>query len=669
VNNIPYGAVNTLSVKAWVEFKANINVGNNSTVQLTLINTHIGGQGNDFAIDDISFEQVVQVSSSVVLNVVPTVSPSLIVNASANNVFSNTIITYTATPTNGGTAPSYQWQVNGVNFGSPTTNATFDYTPVNGDSISCIMTSNYECISPQSASNYVIMTVNPRTNYWRGNISTNWGTPENWTGGYVPAAGDDVEFAKKSNNNGVPAERNLQLDINRTIGYLINDSASLSVIIPPNLTLIVNNSIQSTSNPDKVIVKASTTLPNGSIVYRNSQSLPVYGTVEMFSPASWNLEGGLNNVYNWQFFGIPVASVPALPTFYGAYVRELFENDNDTATHWRSLKNESVLQPFIGYELCQQNANTLYTFKGQLVNSNYSSGQFIKTTDALYPGQHLFANPYTSAMDIKLIEFGAGVEATAYLYATGTFVQWRNLKNSIAGAIPGQYFAVPKNQAGIPGIPRQVPSMGTLMVRIPPGAQSSELSYVNFNYNDVAMGNSERQRAKAASTTDSQTTTTIDIEGDNAADRMWIMSHESYTRGFDNGFDGKKLIGNALSPQLYAVENDGKYQVNSVDDINNTTLAFQAGQDTEYKMTFTHDENAQVRYKKMYLHDLVENKIIDISLSGTSYNFTAASTTKPIIRFKVLSQSIKEDIAKTTNTKVYHFDNQLFVQNFSEFEG
>jgi hypothetical protein len=221
----------------------------------------------------------------------------------------------------------------------------------------------------------------------------------------------------------------------------------------------------------------------------------------------------------------------------------------------------------------------------------------------------------------------------------------------------------------MPGIPRTVPSMGTLMVRVTTTLQPTDSSHVKFNYNNVAMGNSERQRAKAASTTDNQTTSTIEIEGENGVDKMWIMSHENYTRNFDNGFDGKKLIGNALSPQLYAKELDGNYQINSVDDINNTTLAFQAGQDTEYKITFTHDDNALAKYKKMYLHDLVENKIIDISLSGTSYHFTAASTSKPVIRFKVLSQSVNEDIAKTSNTKVYHFDNQLFVQNFSEFGG
>ncbi len=673
INNMPIGIVNTAPAygQPWAQYRYNTNSGSNTSLQLTLINTSTEPNGNDFALDDIDFQQVVEISSSVVLNVVPTLTPAVVVTASENPVFTNTIVTYTASPTNGGANPTYQWKVNGINQGLQTSNATFDYTPLQGDSISCEMTSNYECISPNTATNFVKMTVNPRTNYWRGNISTNWGTPENWTGGYVPAAGDDVEFAKKSNNNGVAAVRNLQLDINRTIGFLINDSASLAVIIPANLTLIVNNSIQSTVNPDKVIVKASSTLANGSIIYRNTQNFPVYGTVEMYSPASIDRNGGFNNVFSWQFFGIPIDSLPTMPTFYGSYVRELIESDKDTTTHWKSLTETSIIKPFIGYELCQQSPK-FYTFKGKLVNSNYNSGQFVKTVDALYPGQHLFANPYTAAMDIKLIEFGSGVEATAYLYSTGTFLSWRNIRNlglQGDGAAPGQYLSVPKNQAGEFGISRQVPSMGTLMVRVPSAAASTPLSYVNFNYNNITMGNFELQRAKASSVTDRQTTTTIEIEGENGADKIWLMSHESYSRGFDNGYDGKKMTGNALSPQFYAVENDGKYQINSVDDINNTTFSFQAGQDKEYKMTIKHDESAQAKYNKIYLHDLVENKIIDISANGTIYNFTATSTSKPVVRFKILSQSTNEELAKKSNTKVYYYDNKLFVQNFSDAAG
>jgi hypothetical protein len=212
--------------------------------------------------------------------------------------------------------------------------------------------------------------------------------------------------------------------------------------------------------------------------------------------------------------------------------------------------------------------------------------------------------------------------------------------------------------------------MGTLMVRVATTLQPTDSSHVKFNYSIVSMGNTERQRVKAASTTDSQAATIIDVEGENGADKMWLMSHENFTRNFDNGFDGKKLIGNSLSPQLFAVENDGKYQINSVEDINNTTLAFQAGQDTEYKMTFTHNENAQSKYKKMYLHDLIENRVIDISLSGTEYVFNSNSSVGTKLRFKILAQKTDNtNITEVNNSKVYAFDNKIYVQNFSNKDG
>jgi hypothetical protein len=677
IDGVPTGSVHnvTATTCSWVQVTIPYkNTGATRIVQLSLVDLNLIAQGNDFALDDFEFQLIFEVSSSVNLTVNPTLAPSLVVTASNNPVFANTIVTYTATPTNGGTAPEYQWKVrNGVEkySGQKTTSNVFDYTPVNGDTISCVLTSTYPCASPQTATNYVKMDVRPRTNYWRGNLSTNWGTPGNWTGGFVPAPGDDVEFAKKSNNNGVPAERNLQLDMNRTIGFLVNDSANLSVIIPPNLTLIVNNNIQSTSNTDKIIIQASASLPNGSIIYRNPQNLPVFGTVEMYSPASWNKSNAINNRYNWQFFGIPVSTVDALPTFYGAYVRELFENDNDTATHWRMLTNTSTLQPFKGYELCQQ-APTFYTFKGQLVNSNFQSGQLVKTTGALYPGQHMYANPYTSAIDISQIEFGTNVENTAYLYNTGTFTIWKNnsIKNLVGlERVPGQYNAVPKEQAGDFGILRQVPSMGSIMVRILKANASTSQSFVNFTYNSVAMGNTDRQRAKSQSLTDAQAVTEIQLESENGYDKLWLMSHEQYSRTFDNGFDGKKLTGNALNQQIYAVETDGNYQINSVNDINNTSIAFQAGVDENYILTFTHNENSTVKYKKIFLHDLVENQLIDITTSGTKYAFNASSTPNPVLRFKILSQNESIDTEKVSLSKVYHFDNKLYIQNFSENEG
>jgi hypothetical protein len=48
--------------------------------------------------------------------------------------------TYTATPTNGGINPSYQWKVNGNNAG--TNISTYTYTPANGDIVTFISLSN-----------------------------------------------------------------------------------------------------------------------------------------------------------------------------------------------------------------------------------------------------------------------------------------------------------------------------------------------------------------------------------------------------------------------------------------------------------------------------------------------------------------------------------------------
>jgi len=86
-------------------------------------------------------------------------TPSVAINASATSICQGQSVVFTATPTNGGTAPSYQWKVNGNNVGtnSPSYTST---TLANGSSVTCVMTSNASCASPLTAtSNAVVMNV------------------------------------------------------------------------------------------------------------------------------------------------------------------------------------------------------------------------------------------------------------------------------------------------------------------------------------------------------------------------------------------------------------------------------------------------------------------------------------------------------------------------------
>ena len=68
---------------------------------------------------------------------------------------------FTATPTNGGSDPSYQWKVNGTNVGIDTTIYVRN-TLADGDVVVCDLYSNVSCVaqSPVS-SNEITMTVNP----------------------------------------------------------------------------------------------------------------------------------------------------------------------------------------------------------------------------------------------------------------------------------------------------------------------------------------------------------------------------------------------------------------------------------------------------------------------------------------------------------------------------
>jgi gliding motility-associated-like protein len=106
---------------------------------------------------NLSSCSVVSNPITVLVNKVP--ASEVTISPSANPVCPGVPVSFTATPTNGGSQPSYRWTVNGDSVG--TNNPRYTDTFANGDLVNCLMTGNLACSVPVTADNTVTMAVPP----------------------------------------------------------------------------------------------------------------------------------------------------------------------------------------------------------------------------------------------------------------------------------------------------------------------------------------------------------------------------------------------------------------------------------------------------------------------------------------------------------------------------
>ena len=85
------------------------------------------------------------------------VTAAITITGGASTSCTGNAITFTATHTNGGASPSYQWQVNGINTG--TNSSTFSSSSLsNGDAVTCTVTSSLIGYPP-ATSNSIVVTI------------------------------------------------------------------------------------------------------------------------------------------------------------------------------------------------------------------------------------------------------------------------------------------------------------------------------------------------------------------------------------------------------------------------------------------------------------------------------------------------------------------------------
>lgn len=147
-------------------------------------------------------------------------------------------VTFTATPTNEGTTPTYQWKLNGTNVGTNSTTYT-NSSMVNGDVVSCVMTSNAACVKGSPAtSNAVKMVVNT--------------LPDNTATGFSSSSfciGNQATITFNANNGlgKLPYTLYYINNTNPSIIYqqTINTYSEIAFNLVPNPTVTTNYTLQS----------------------------------------------------------------------------------------------------------------------------------------------------------------------------------------------------------------------------------------------------------------------------------------------------------------------------------------------------------------------------------------------------------------------------------------
>jgi hypothetical protein len=229
-----------------------------------------------------------------------TCSPSVVIAASPlSPVCTGTSVTFTATPTDAGSTPTYQWKINGNNDG---TNSA-SYTPAtlaNGDAISVDMTSSTPC-SPTAtvSSNTVTMTLNPLltpsvviasgsgTTICDGSSVTFTATPTN--GGSTPV------YQWKLNGGNVGTNSVNYTNASLTNGDIVSLTMTSNAVCPSSATVNCTSNITMTVLPN---LTPSVTIsgPTGQICSAGSVTFTATPTNEGTPVPSyqWRLNG--NNI-------------------------------------------------------------------------------------------------------------------------------------------------------------------------------------------------------------------------------------------------------------------------------------------------------------------------------------------------------------------------------------
>lgn len=210
-------------------------------------------------------------------------APSLTIASSANNICAGTLVTFTASPINEGTSPTYQWQLNGTNIGS--NSLTFSSAALaNNDKISCIITSG-GCVVSSNSITMNVSSINgspslsisaSQNNICAGSLVTLTASPVN--GGSSPTYQWFVNGVKAGTNSSTFSSSSFVNGDNITCEMTTSGLCTGSGPVTSNgLIIVVNSSLAPSVN---IVASANNICPGTMVTFTataiNSGTAPSY---------------------------------------------------------------------------------------------------------------------------------------------------------------------------------------------------------------------------------------------------------------------------------------------------------------------------------------------------------------------------------------------------------
>lgn len=569
---------------------------------------------------------------------------------------------------------------------------------------------NDEKVSSNATLYLTIIPTSTQDRFWIGKTDNDWQKPNNWQNDNIPNPGDNIIFATEMNNPGNPAINDLHVPSGTQviIGNLTNESDKV-LVVPQATSITVTGRVIGSGTPaesGRILVKAGNeTTPNGSLIVIDGSMQDIYGTVELWAQGEevekteWTdvITGSptsgdkLWSSHSMQHFGIPVASIPASPTFNGSWLLSYNEKQNGSIksnadgipistfyNKWSLLKTTDVLEAFKGYEITQKEPK-LYTIAGKL---NFSDMPLVLTREAAEVagatgtnvryglGQNIFGNSYTSAINLDNgIEFDAEglVEQTVYLYRTGSFQKWgEGTAVSTSEPNAGSYIAIPAKVSSAVW-DNQIPSLQGFLLKFtdPATTYSTTGATVTLKYNNGGVTSNKKPQLAPQAPLAYLTAT---LTSNTTVDKAYLFSQQGTSEEFDNGWDGRKYFGTPTA-FIYSESPMGAMQVNTSGDLDGKILTIQPNKDTQYVLTLT--KSNLENYQNLHLVDLVTRSVVALTGETTTYSFTAEHAAAPAKRFMIVnSRDINlSDGAFNLLDGYLQNNNELIISNLTAKQG